>query len=648
MKVEELELLIRAHKEMYTHGLTSLLPDLDPISDAEFDALVDTLRSLAPESVVLDEVGAKVPESSTLAKVAHLVPMVSLDKVTSIEEFEKWINQNNKILDHRQSDELFTKAHIEDLVLSLKADGVSVELEYEEGKVTRASTRGDGFVGEDITKQVRKMQGFKEEISRKEKIYLRGEMILTNELHQKYFSNMKNARNAVSGIVKRLDTVGCEHIQILYFSVIGIPLKEEFDKLLFLKELGLPRIPTWLIKVGDLENLVPKFEEKRSKFAYEIDGLVLKVNALWLAQQLDLNRVLEGKNPKSQIAYKFQSEKKVSKLIAIEWSLGARGHVTPIGVVEPIDLGGVTVQRASLANVAEIHRLGVRIGDDVLVERANDVIPKILKVVKEGDDRSLNIPEQCPNCDSVLSFDDTFLTCLNRDCSGKKSGSVRTWIVNLGIKDFGEHLIDQLVDKQIVCSISDLYALKIADLVEHIDRFGERSSRKALKNLHDRKELTLALFLGSLGIKNCSESTFKLLVNAGYDTLDKILKVQVSDILPIKGIAEKTAVMIVEGLKDKLDEITALTRHLKIIEGSQQREGVLSGLTFQTTKKLPISRKDWEALVKQNGGLIKGVGKGLDYLVTEFPDADSSKLRKAKKLDIKIISYNEFIELLKG
>lgn len=636
MDVKELEATIRKHRHLYYNEPWNV-----EIADSEFDALVDTLKDLAPDSPVLEEVGAPLPFGT---KFKHKFPMVSLDKVNSIEELEKWIALNNASL---PADLKFV-----DFALSLKLDGVSFSIIYKDGKFLRASTRGDGFEGEIISEHVKKMQNFKEVLPNPYPglIELRGEMVLTKDLFQKHFADtMKNARNAVSGITKRHDLVGCEHIKLLYFDINGPYLSRESEKITYLKkEFGLETVPTWSVDIEKLKKVIPEFITKREGLPYEIDGLVLKVDLLKIAKVLNGDRIETGHNPKSQVAFKFESEKKLTKLIGVEWSLGARGHVTPVALLEPTEFFGVTVQRASLANIAEIKRLGIMINDEVLVERANDVIPKVLKVMKKGTNRHLEMPTHCPECNSVLVVGDKFLDCINQDCLGKAAGAIKTWVANLNIKEFGTKLITAIVDKGIVNSISDLYGLKVADLTENIDRFGEKSAKKVLKNLHDKKEMPLHIFLGSIGIKDCSRSTFKLLVDAGIDTLDKMLVMEVVELLNIKGIAEKTAIALVEGLKRHKDEIVKLAEILTIVEGNEEKVGgALSGKSFQVTGSLPIGQKDFVALVEQNGGEVHGVSKSLDYLVTENPNSGSNKIKKAEKLGVKIISYEEFMEMIK-
>jgi len=635
MNVAELEATIRKHRHLYYNEPWNV-----EISDGEFDALVDTLKDLAPDSSVLEEIGAPLPLGT---KFKHKFPMVSLEKVNSLEEFEKWVGLNNASL---PNDSQFV-----DLALSLKLDGVSFSIIYKDGKFVRASTRGDGFEGEIISEHIKKMQNFKETLPNPYPglIELRGEMILTKDLFQKHFADkMKNARNAVSGITKRHDLVGCEHIKLLYFEIIGPYFARESDKIKYLKEkFGLEAVPTWPVTVDKVKKVVPEFIAKREGLPYEIDGLVLKVDLLEIAKKLNGGRIETGHNPKSQVAFKFESEKKVTTLIGIEWGLGARGHVTPVALLKPTEFFGVTVQRASLSNIAEIERLGVKINDEVLVERANDVIPKVLKVLKQGKDRHLEMPTNCPECDSVLVVGDKFLDCINQDCLGKSAGAIKTWAANLNIKDFGTKLITAIVEKGLVNSISDLYNLKTIDLTENIDRFREKSAKKVLKNLHAKKEMPLHIFLGSIGIKDCSRSTFRLLVESGIDTLDKMLEIKVIDLLNIKGIAEKTAIALVEGLKRHKDEIVKLSEILTIIEGHEEKGGALEGKTFQVTGTLPIGRKDWVALVEQNGGAVKSVSKNLEYLVTNNPSSGSSKIKKAEKLGIKVISYTEFMGMLK-
>lgn len=636
-RIKELEKNITDARTAYYNDKVT---GVKPVSDKVYDAWIDELRILDPKNTAVTSVGAPV-HVSAWKKAKHQIPMGSLDKVNTITEFEKWVT------DHCPKGDLF---------VSEKLDGLSIELIYENGKLVQGITRGDGDIGEDITQNVVKMGGVPRAI--KGSTFtgsFRGEIILTKTNHKKYFADKANPRNAASGTSKRLDSVGSEHLDILLYQVIGdTDFKTEEAQFNFLLAAGCKTpnfkvVPSQVTVHGVVKRAVDLIKAAwgdyqagiRETLDYDIDGLVIRLNDM--AAQLALGE--KDMRPKGAIAWKFANEAMESTIIGIEWQVGNSGRLTPVATVNPVTLVGATVTRASLYNLAYIEELGLDIGAKVLVARANDVIPRIEELIK-GTGKVHRPPTKCPQCQGDVDMIGENLTCLNSTaCPAQVIGRIKNWVNELNILDLGETLIEKLVTAGLVVHVSDLYTLTKKDLAS-LDRMGDRSAEVVYDSLWSHSPITLDIFLGGLSIPMIGSSTIRLIMDAGYDTLEDIMDMTLDEMEAISGIGPGRAKSLYDYLVEYEDVIDALqTNGLNI---KDRIIGTLSGKTFCFTGAMKNKRAFLEQKVADCGGAIKSsVGKGLGYLVIADVNSTSSKAQAARKFGTKLISEEDFIKMAK-
>ena len=442
-RVAELAKLLRTYKDAY-YNATPL------VSDAAYDALEDELRELDPGHELLKSVGAPAVVTAW-EKARHAIPMGSLNKAVSEDELRAWA---------ARCDELGKKARlpsiISDLFVTEKLDGLSLAVTYDKGQLADAITRGDGATGERILSNARRMKGVPGKLKHPVSVTVRGEIILRLSDMKKAFPGAANPRNQASGTSKRFDGQGCEHLSVLFYDLDGEDHATETEKLERLVALGLG-VPS--ASATDLDGAIALHREyagrKRAKLDYEIDGLVVRANDVHAQHMLGEL----GNRPRAAIAFKFASQAKVTTLIDISWETGSSGRVSPVAVVEPVELAGAVVRRASLHTAANIAELGIGIGDAVLVSRRNDVIPCVEEVVtKKG--KPAKPPTKCATCKAALEKIGEYLACRNRKCQALVEGRIENWIGALGVLEWGDKLINQLVEAKLVSEPADLYKLK--------------------------------------------------------------------------------------------------------------------------------------------------------------------------------------------
>jgi len=642
--------LIQASDAYYNQS-TSIM------SDEEFDKLLDTFKSLYPNDPLLKTIGTPVDKSNGWEKATHKIPMGSLSKVTNEDELMKW---NNK----------YSNAYF---CISEKLDGISIDLEYEDGNLVKAITRGDGEIGEDITKNVKQMQNVEQKLG----IFtgsLRGEIILKQKDFEAVARNqfdrnedlIKNLRNGASGIAKKHSGKYSEYLSIIYFDITGkYPTKAQ--KFIALENFGLPTAIITLyedmankyyVTMEDVIRIYQEYEDKRrAELDYEIDGLVIEINDQTEYDRLGVN---SDNRPNAAVAYKFKSMKKETTIKGIEWSLGNTGVVSPVALLEAIDLGGATIKRASLHNLDIFNKLQLRKDDTVMVSRRNDVIPYVENVVTHNDGDWFTYPTKCPECDNKLNVEGKFLVCDNPDCPGVMIGTIMKWLRTTGMKSqgIGEKTIEKLFFLGLIQIPSDLYELKEED-INGLEGFGKRSAQKFVEIVQSHREVTLDKFIGGLNMKNFSTSMAKLLIDAGFDTLDKVRNITANELIKIKGIENKTALSFLTGLMEREAIINELLYVKVVIKENKvmatNTDGKLVGKSFCFTGAVQATdengdrykRAMLEALVGENGGITKGVANGLTYLVQADPTSQSSKTKKATNLGVEIISDVQFLELIK-
>lgn len=636
-----LDRLIAAN-EAYRNGVPLM-------SDAEYDAMEDRLAELVADAdpsfievqeaqAFLASIGAPPADDSGWTKARHAAPMGSLNKAQSVDDLRSW----------------FKSCGVQTgLVVSDKCDGISVSLRYEGGQLVRALTRGDGEVGEDITRNVVKMKGIVHFIKGFDG-HLRGEIVLRKSDWKAHFPGYANPRNAAAGIAKRLDGVGVEHLTVLHYQMIrdggkAIPSKAvEFQ---VLQKVGCT-VPNWQ-EAPDLTMVEAIYDEyvrvRRETLDYDIDGLVVEFTDPAVMETLgDLN-----KRPKGAVAFKFPHDAKPTTLRNIRWQVGKSGRITPVAEFDPVDLAGASVKQASLHNVSTIDTLarqvGVRaltVGDTVLVSRRNDVIPYVESVITSAGGTPLGTPDKCPECGFDLIMQGEYLLCHGEDCPAQVLGGISRWVKKIGVLGIGDSLIESLIEHAGVQDAADLYTLDPTK-IEHIPTGsdGSRMGRTAhiiVDELHAKKELPLHVFVGSLGIPLCARSVCKTIVDAGFDSIDKMRSAKLAEIAAIPGIGGTKADAFVKGIVAKGALIDKL-----LANGVSIKAKAIGGMTGKSVCFTGVRSPEMEKAIEDAGGSVKSsVGKGLTYLVAKDPTGTSEKLKKAVALGVQVVGLDDMWVIL--
>ncbi|MBQ9238217.1 MAG: NAD-dependent DNA ligase LigA [Treponema sp.] len=624
--------LITRYQKSYYNGEAE-------ISDNAFDALWDELAALDPANGLLHTVGA---DSGTFKKVRHVMPMGSQEKAADPEQFRAWA----------------AKHVYDEYLVEYKLDGASLELQYQDGVLVHAVTRGDGETGDDITANACRMRGVISSMHRHDGEHvaftggIRGEVIMTRAMHREKYVHKANCRNAANGIMRRKDGTGSEDLELIVYdawATVGTqPFADEVEKIAWLSSCGFTVVP--LIVCPSVEAVITcraETIERRPSLPYDIDGLVVKERAI---NHEDTLRA----RPDRQIAFKFSLEEAVTVIRAVEWSTSGATY-TPVAVFDPVELAGTIVQRASLANPDTMRALGVSVGSTVIVVKRGDIIPKIESVVP--DDGSalvpVSFPTTCERCGTQLVDDGSRLYCPNVSCPKRVLHRLLKWVRVVDIRDFGETLVTSLFNAGKLSSVSDIYALTVTDVVPFFlseeSRAADKKSlgaEKVIRSIQSHRAMGLAAFVAGFDIEGIGETTVEKLIAAGYDTLEKLLTATEEQFAAVYGFAAIMAHTAVEGLRENALEMRALAETTITLFASTR--GVLSGTSFCFTGELKtMKRSAAEQLVKDQGGTVKStVSAGLSYLVTNDTTSGSSKNVKAAKLGVPVITETEFLALV--
>jgi DNA ligase (NAD+) len=650
-EIKALENEILKHQQLYYNGTPE-------ISDAEFDALWDRLSVLDPLNPVLKRIGTD--RQKEFQKSKHIIMMGSQQKASNVPEFEKWAKKMNFPF----------------YLVQYKCDGISLELQYENGILKKAVTRGDGITGDDITSNATKMKGCIKKLSNiaiPKKVSspmttldgfsvqvtkisppsntlsvpftggIRGEILMSHAIFQAKYSDSANCRNIAAGISKRLDGKGSEDLFIMVYDAVAIdesPFQDELGKLAWMKKQGFNVVECK--KCPAIQDVIAYWKEtaeKRDTLDFDIDGLVVKGN------EIDLED-MQRERPMKQTAFKFPVQEVISTLLGVEWSESGM-YYTPVALITPVEIGGSTIKRASLANPNLIKELKLKIGDSVVISKRGDIIPKIESVsFSPPDAKPIELPVKCSTCGSLLINEGTHLYCPNPACPKKEFRRIEKWIEKLNVKDFGGVLLGKLFETKKIQKIADLYKLTVEDLTT-LERIGEKTAKTALDNLRTVKEISLAKFASGFDIDGIGEGFLEKVVKTGINDLDALKNTPISQLSKVEGIGEITAKAIHDGINDLYPEMMDVLKTKAIRIWTPVKGGKLSGMSVCFTGALTIKRADAEQLVVDNGGTVKGsVVRGLTYLVTNDTGSGSAKNMKAKELGVKIISEEEFRKLL--
>ena len=661
-KIETLRDKIRHHEYSY------YVLDDPEISDSQFDELMDELNQLeaaSPDLVTPDSptqrVGGKPREG--VLKAAHSSPMLSLDNTYNKDELRNW---------ERRVHELSGREAI-DYVCELKLDGMSLALHYAQGKLVRGITRGNGTIGEDVTLNVRTVRSIPLSIPQEKlekagipaDFEVRGEMLMpiaafkkmNEEREQKGLSVFANPRNATAGTVRQLEPSITAERRLDYFAYMLLKDgRTYFDR----HWQTLQALDTAGFKVNQTRKLANSFEQiwtfieqeesRRETLPYEIDGIVIKVDAT--AQQQDLGYT--GKAPRWAIAYKYAARSGITKVEDILVQVGRTGKLTPVAALKPVLIGGTTVSRATLHNLDEIERLGVKIGDWVEVERGGDVIPKVTRVLEDKDHprghKLFHMPENCPVCGGhvVRTEGEVDHRCVNANCAAKLRETILHFASRgvMNIEGMGDALVAQLTDRGLVNNVGDIYRLTPGDLLK-LDRMGKKSAQNVLAEIEASKKLPLERVIYGLGIRFVGERTAQFLAEH-FGSMDAVVKASAEELQEVNEVGPRIAQSIVEFFAEPKNR--ALVKQLQDLglrlTGTRKQRGTkLAGKTFVLTGTLThFTRDQAKKMIEAAGGRVSGSVSKKTHFVVAGNDA-GSKLDKAKELGVKVIGEKEMQDL---
>jgi DNA ligase (NAD+) len=661
-KIEALRDKIRHHEYRY------YVLDDPEISDAEFDQLMIQLKKLEAEHPTLitpdsptQRVGGKPREG--VVKAAHSSPMLSLDNTYSVEELRNW---------ERRVHDLSGRKDI-DYVCELKLDGMSLALLYENGRLVRGITRGDGTIGEDITLNVRTVRSIPLSIP-KEKLKaagipadfeVRGEMLMpiaafrkmNQQREEKGLSLFANPRNATAGTVRQLEPGIVAQRRLDYFAYMLLKdgrtfFDRQWEALNALNAAGFKVNPSRKLakNFDEVWTFIEQEETKREKLPYEIDGIVVKVDRTALQEELGYT----GKAPRWAIAYKYAARAGITQIEGVLWQVGRTGKLTPVAMLKPVPIGGTTVSRATLHNPDEIERLGVKVDDWVEVERGGDVIPKVTRVVEDKDHprghKLIHVPEKCPVCGTkvVRTEGEVDYFCVNANCPAKLRETILHFASRgvMNIDGMGEALVNQLTDRGLVKNVADIYKLTKDDLLS-LERMGEKSAQNVLDEIEASKKLPLERVIYGLGIRFVGERTAQFLAE-DLGSMDALMNASEEELQQVNEVGPRIAQSILEFFQEPRNrELVKRLRDAKLrFAGTRKERGTkLAGKTFVLTGTLTRPRDRVKKMIEDAGGRVSGsVSKKTDYIVAGT-DA-GSKLDKARELGVSVIGEKDLDELL--
>ncbi|BAK81482.1 NAD-dependent DNA ligase LigA [Candidatus Arthromitus sp. SFB-rat-Yit] len=630
--------------------------DNPKIEDKEYDKLYDELKKLEKESnyVLKNSPTQRVGDIilDKFEKSVHKARMWSLDKVTSFESLDMWHKKNINL-----SNENNLNPH--SYIVVQKFDGVSINLVYENGEFIKAATRGTGEIGENVTEQAKTIKSIPLSIDDMGNFEIRGEVIMTKDEFEKYNKTsdtpLKNLRNGAAGALRNLDVSETKKRKLNTF-IYDVAYYNDgkfstyFEILNFLSHNKF-KCPEFKLcnTIDEVKEEIKRIESLRENLNYDIDGVVVSINELNLREILGYT----VKHPKFSIAYKFEAEEVKTKLINVEWNVGRSGRVSPTAILEPVDISGITIKRATLNNIDDIVRKNVKLNCDVLIRRSNDVIPEIIKGFSCGNLKEIDIPDVCPSCKFPLSREGVHLYCTNTiSCRPQIIKSIVHFASRdaMNIEGFSEKLAEQFYEKLCVKRISDLYKITFEDLVT-LDKVKEKKANNILRSINKSKECNLYNFIYALGIKNVGLKTSKDIVKE-FKTLDKIMNVSREELDKIYGIGDVILDDIFkflnnEGVKEEIKRLIELGIKFKYEKDVEVKDNLFNGKRVVVTGTIQnLSRKEIKDLLERFGAIISdSVSKKTDYVI--YGENSGSKLLKAQELNVNTISEDEFNKITK-
>ena len=665
MKKEERIKELRELIEKYSYYYNTLNESL--ISDVEFDKLLKELEDLEkvnPQYSMFDsptmQVGSSL-KNTKFSKVTHKEKMLSLSNSYNIGEIEDFIKRVDKLLENRKKPSY---------VLEVKLDGLSISVTYKDGKLVQGVTRGDGVIGEDVTENILQIQSIPKFLKEKIDIEVRGEIVLPiskfQKINEKRLANgeeiFANPRNAASGTLRQLDPeiVKERGLDCYFYFVVGgekYGIKTHREAFDFIEKIGLKTtgIDEVLTSVEEIDKRIEYWKEAREKLDYETDGMVLKVNEIEYWEVLGNTT----KSPRWAIAYKFPAKQVSTKLLGITWQVGRTGKVTPVAELEEVEVSGSRVKRASLHNFDEIVRKDIKIGDKVFIEKAAEIIPQVVKSIKElrtGEEQEVLAPTTCPICGTPLEKEEGLvdLKCPNPSCPAKVQGRFEYFVSRDGMNiiGLGQKIVERFLELGYLNDVTDIYRLsEHREEMEGLEKMGKKSVENLLNSIEESKQREYSKVLYSLGIPEVGKFMANLLADES-GSIDRLMEMTRDELLMINGVGEKVADSIINffASEENLEIIEKLKGFGLNFSGEKQskvEKNVFEGKTFLVTGKLTKFTREGikEEIEKFGGKNLSAVSKNLDYLIVG--EKAGSKLKKAQEIGtIKIITEDEFFNIV--
>ena len=657
IKEEIFKLVALLNKYSYDY----YVEDNPQISDTEYDTLYKQLEKLEQEypEFILDNsptqrVGDRVLDE--FEKVIHKVPMLSLSNTFSIEDLRDFDSRISKL----SSDDSI------EYICELKIDGLAISINYENGKLLSAATRGDGMVGENVTENIKTIFSIPKTLKTKKSFEVRGEVylpkksfeLLNKEREENNEVLFANPRNAAAGSLRQLDSkiTAKRRLSAFIYSVVGDEnINSQKMALTVAADLGLPVNPNFKLckTIDKVVDYIMYWEEHKQDLPYEIDGIVIKVNSYLLQEEIGSTQ----KSPRWATAYKFPEEELATKLLDIELSVGRTGIITPVAVLNPINISGSTVSKASLHNKDIIDELDIHIGDMVVVKKAGEIIPKVVRVVEElrlANSEKYIMPNICPSCESktFTKEGDPFTRCLNPDCPEQNIRKIIHFASReaLNIEGLGDKVVATLYEKGIIKHTIDLFSLDRNKLVE-LERMGDKSVDNLLNAIENSKQSSLDKVIFALGILNVGKKAGKILAEY-YKNLTNFSKATVDELLELPDIGLITAESIVDYLSNDnnlrfINELIEIGMNPQYEIQDRNTDNIFSGKTIVLTGKLvELTRNEAKEYLERLGAKVTGsVTSKTDYVIAG--EKAGSKLAKAEQLGIQVLGEDEFIDIMK-
>lgn len=641
---ELIEILTKASKAYYQE-------DREIMSDFEYDKLYDELNALEKETGIIlsnsptQKVGHQV--LSSLKKIRHESPMLSLDKTKEVNALESFLGNNKGIL-------------------SYKMDGLTVVLTYKNGELIQAVTRGNGEIGEDITHNAKFFKNIPLKISFKEELVIRGEAVISfkdfNIINEKLTpeDQYKNPRNLCSGTVRQLNSEisASRNVNFIAFALVKANGQDFGDdkesRFKWLENLGFECVERKNVTSANIAETVKEFEEKIPSNRFATDGLVLTFSSVAYSQSLGTT----AKFPRDSIAFKWADELAETTLINVDWNTSRTGLINPIAVFEPVELEGTTVERASLHNLSIIENLQLGLGDKITVYKANMIIPQVAEDLTKSN--NLEIPAVCPVCgedtEIIALRDGKALKCPNPNCKAQRISSLEHFVSRdaLNIEGFSEATIEKFIEKGFIDNYTDIFKLeKYKDEIISMEGFGEKSYTNLIAAIYKSKNVALPNFIYALGINNVGLSNAKLLCKKCNNSLEEIRKADFETLISIDGFGDVIADSIVKyfGHQKNNDLINDVLNYLNFTAAEYNDKDLkLDNITFVVTGDVHTykNRKELQSVIEKLGGKVTtSVSAKTNYLINNDINSSSSKNKKAKELGIPIISEEDFEEMIK-